>query len=276
MCSEGLSDTRLAKVQEALFGILVDFDAVCRELEIPYWLDGGNLLGAVRHGGFIPWDDDLDVCMLRSDLSRFCDSIIGTAFAEKYSVQTLADDPLIQSDLKVFMNGTRVRTRVAELYGTDQCNHPGLFLDVFVMDSLSPNLLARKLERLVRRVGWMKPFARQMLVAPYQSPLKRFARLGVVLIPGVVLSRLERALDARASRRTSDYFGNGRGGMYSRHPIGLGAIFPLTQRNFCGREFPVPADCHAYLCAEYGPDYMTPVPPHERLAHFVDVRLAEE
>ncbi|MFG1930077.1 phosphorylcholine transferase LicD [Mycobacterium sp. NPDC048908] len=276
MPSDRLSDTSLVKVQEALFGILVDFDAVCRELDIPYWLDGGNLLGAVRNGGFIPWDDDLDVAMLRTDLIRFREAVVDTEFAQKYSVQSRADDPLIQVDLKVYLNGTHVRSRVSQLYGTDHTKHPGLFLDVTIEDSVSQNLLARKLERLVRRVGWMHPYARQMLVAPQQSPFKRLARLGVVLIPKRALARLERALDRRADRRTCDYLGNGRGGMYSLHPIPREAVFPLTYRSFCGRDFPVPADCHAYLCAAYGPDYMTPTPPDQRLAHFVDVSFAEE
>jgi lipopolysaccharide cholinephosphotransferase len=274
--SEGLSETQLVKVQKALFGILVDFDDVCRQLGIPYWLDGGTLLGAVRHGGFIPWDDDVDVSMLRRDLIRFCDSINGTAFSEKYSVQTPADDPLIQSDLKAFLNGTHVRSRVSELYRTDHTNHPGLFLDAFVMDRLSSNRVVRKLERLVRRIGWMRPYAIQMMVAPQQSPFKRLARLGVALIPQRGLRRLERALDQKAIRRTGNNFGVGRGGMYSLHPVGLETLLPLGTRKFCGRDFPVPADVDAYLCSEYGPDYMTPTPPDERLAHFVDVSFTEE
>ena len=61
----------LDKLQRELLEILSDIDAVCRKHGITYWLDSGTALGARRHGGFIPWDDDIDLGMLREDHERF-------------------------------------------------------------------------------------------------------------------------------------------------------------------------------------------------------------
>ena len=61
----------LSQHQQALYSLLQEFDRVCRKLNIPYLLFAGTMLGALRHQGFIPWDDDLDVIMHRRDYARF-------------------------------------------------------------------------------------------------------------------------------------------------------------------------------------------------------------
>ena len=62
--------TVLRKAQLRMLAILIEVDKICRKYNISYWLDYGTLLGAVRHQGFIPWDDDLDICVLRKDYKR--------------------------------------------------------------------------------------------------------------------------------------------------------------------------------------------------------------
>ena len=64
---EYYDDETLKKIQNIELMILSDFDTFCREHKIDYFLCGGSALGAVRHGGFIPWDDDIDVLMPRPD-----------------------------------------------------------------------------------------------------------------------------------------------------------------------------------------------------------------
>ena len=79
--------TTLPEHQKALQTLLVEFDRVCKQLEIPYILFAGTMLGAVRHQGFIPWDDDLDVMMLRQDYERFLREAEGVLDTRRFFLQ---------------------------------------------------------------------------------------------------------------------------------------------------------------------------------------------
>lgn len=60
----------LEKVHEEMLRLLLIIDTIAKENNIPYWIDGGSLIGIVRHKGFIPWDDDLDISLLKKDYLR--------------------------------------------------------------------------------------------------------------------------------------------------------------------------------------------------------------
>ena len=81
----------LRKCQLRMLDMLLYFDKVCKEQKIPYRLSGGNVLGAIRHGGFIPWDDDTDVVIMRKDLRRLCDYMIKNPHPQ-YKLQTYKTD----------------------------------------------------------------------------------------------------------------------------------------------------------------------------------------
>ena len=66
-----MSNDELRRLQLNLLEMLIEIDRICRRHSIKYSLDGGTLLGAVRHGGFIPWDDDIDVIMRREEYQKF-------------------------------------------------------------------------------------------------------------------------------------------------------------------------------------------------------------
>mgnify|MGYP000349789362 CR=1 FL=1 len=72
--------------------ILEETDRICRKHNIPYWLDGGSLLGAMRHGGFIPWDDDIDIAMRKEDLERFI-AVAPSELRPGLFMQTPESDP---------------------------------------------------------------------------------------------------------------------------------------------------------------------------------------
>ena len=79
----------LRRQQQRMLDILLYVDKVCRENDIRYWLSSGTLLGAVRHGGFIPWDDDLDIEMLKEDYEKFMRVFVDN---DDYVLQTRHND----------------------------------------------------------------------------------------------------------------------------------------------------------------------------------------
>ena len=130
-------DNAKKKVWAILLDLLCEFDRVCKENNIQYFLDSGTLLGAVRHGGFIPWDDDVDVVMLRNDYKRLCE-IAQSKFAPPYFFQTNSTDPGSARGHAQLRNSETtgiLRDEIQDgrpLYSFNQ----GLFVDVFALDAV--------------------------------------------------------------------------------------------------------------------------------------------
>ena len=135
-----LTEQQLASLQRVLNSMLDDIITLCEKHDIAYQLGGGTALGAVRHGGFIPWDDDVDLNMPRKDHDRFVD-LFRKEYGDRYWVHTAADTPdygLLLS--RVLLKGTSVRTR--EDFWNDEC---GAFVDIFIIENTFNNRLLRTL-----------------------------------------------------------------------------------------------------------------------------------
>ena len=129
--------------QALLLEMLKDFDAVCRRHHISYQLFAGTALGAVRHHGFIPWDDDVDVILMRSEYDRLFAEAAGDFDPERYYVQreNSAHWPMQFSKLR------RNHTACIEKYHPkDPLVHQGVYLDIFPCDNLSDRPLMRRLQ----------------------------------------------------------------------------------------------------------------------------------
>ena len=122
--------------------ILQAFAEVCEKNGLKYFLVAGTLLGAVRHQGFIPWDDDIDVCMPWSDYCRFLD-IGQKELGDKYFVQTTkTDSNWYRPHAKIRMNGTAMFEKSMMNYHI----HQGIWIDVFILTGIN-----NRLEFLVKR-----------------------------------------------------------------------------------------------------------------------------
>ena len=122
--------TTLRKAQLRMLDILVEVDRICRKHHIPYWIEYGTLIGAVRHGGFIPWDDDLDIAMMKEDYDRFL-SIAPKELSDQFVVQNLDSEKFFPLPFTKIVD-TKTKTVDASIGSfNNKRNHTGLWVDIF-------------------------------------------------------------------------------------------------------------------------------------------------
>jgi len=126
----------LRKAQLIMLEMLVEFDAICQKYNLKYWLDSGTLLGAVRHKGFIPWDDDIDLSMPVEDYRKFKD-IANSELSENIFFQTRETDSGFKFD---YIKLRSTKAKIVEFHEKDRevDYHQGVFVDIFPMLTL-PN-----------------------------------------------------------------------------------------------------------------------------------------
>lgn len=236
--------------------ILVEIDRICRKHDIPYWLDGGSLLGAVRHGGFIPWDDDIDIAMRLEDMERF----------QKIAPQELKSGLFLQtqeSDPSCPIPGAKVRdlnSLCIELREEMDADYQkGLFVDIFPFIDY-PDMSARTVKRVAK--GICKSYA--ILNAPHRYSLRavaEFVKFGLKYW----IHKAEWTFLC-ATRKKDTYISNvlinnGYGIMHRQD-----SIFPLGEIQFEGITFRAPNNPDAYLKDLYK-NYMQLPPEEKRKGH---------
>ena len=145
-----MTNSKLRKVQLTELKILEKIDEICKKNNINYFLIGGTLLGAVRHKGFIPWDDDIDVGMLREDYEKFINVCLknGALGKDYYLHCNESDNDYFIPFIKVKKNNTTFAEKNIENINT----HKGIFLDIFPYDNVpKPHSFCEKLQAIIVR-----------------------------------------------------------------------------------------------------------------------------
>lgn len=125
-----LNKEQLEIIQNKEFKMLHELNKICRKHNIKYTLAGGTLLGAIRHNGFIPWDDDVDVYMLREDYQKFRE-VVSTELSDEYFYQSNETDPNYYYLYdKIRMNDTIFEEASLANYDI----HQGVYIDIFPVD----------------------------------------------------------------------------------------------------------------------------------------------
>ena len=128
-------------VQDKILHIMKYIDRLCRENNIVYYIMGGTALGAVRHGGFIPWDDDLDIFMTPSEYAKF-KAAFEAQRSEQFVLQEWRTTPKYLEYAKVRMNGT---TFIEECFKGRKDMHHGIYVDIMILHKVPENKLLQRL-----------------------------------------------------------------------------------------------------------------------------------
>ena len=245
----------LEKHKEALLTLLREFDRVCRQLNIPYTLFAGSMLGAVRHKGFIPWDDDLDVLMMREDYDRFLREADRVLDQEKFFLQKEFSDhwPMFFSKLRI--NNT---TCLETYHPKDPLTHQGVYIDLFPCDNAMRRAWGRRLQFYASKVVIAKSLT-QRGYETYSFKKKMFMTL-CRLLPMRPFLRLVKG-GAPDGRLVHTFLGGASS--YSKNVHPRACFDEKVMLPFEDGAFPVASRHHEILTTLYG-DYMRIPPPEER------------
>ena len=238
--------------------ILEEIDRICKKHHIDYWLESGTLLGAIRHGGFIPWDDDIDIAMLEGDLERFKEVAPG----ELPSTMVLQSPETVPDSKEPIVKVRDTNSLYIEPGDDFSADYPkGLFVDIFPFVGYPSVSRA-----FCKRFGKMYSRSHAILHKPHRYGLRAAAEWcwfgGQQL-----LSRLAwwcaSTFRGHGQYLSFTLLNNGYGVMHRRE-----SIFPLTTVKFEGKEFSAPGNIDEYLRVLYG-DYMQVPPPEQRHIHAI-------
>ncbi len=258
------SEETLRKLHSALLEILDEIDRICRKHGIEYFLDSGTALGAVRHGGFIPWDDDADVGMLRAEYEKFLRVAPGE-LGPRFFLQTRESDPGFEKfSAKVRLNNTYFPEERNEGEGL----HQGIFVDVFPFDFASddPDEAVAEIKK-TRRL--YKLWAIRHRHPPRESLPRKAVRAAFRVLPerwfeSRCLAHF-RKHSAKPTHTVISY--SYKMNSYRILYFNVADLSPVTDIAFEGRTYRIMNNVDAYLKTMYD-SYMELPPEEQRKWHF--------
>ena len=275
-----LNSRELSLLKKRQLNILEEFANACQLMGLNYTLSSGTLLGAVRHGGFIPWDDDIDVAMLREDYEEFTRKGQSHLPAHMF-IQTYDSDPNYP------LNFGKIRDLNTELKEYTTCKidmKTGVYIDIFPVDRISSNKFIRMIDNWIITAAQTLKYSYTVEWA--KKSRNSFVKMGrLILFPlarilGTArLNKLETLIRTKNNKKFNKLT---YGDRYSLPPYQLRDSMTMSINlftryehiSFENKQFQVIKDKEKYLTVIYG-NYMQLPPEEERvLRHdFLEINL---
>ena len=240
----------IEQLHQVLLRILRTIDFICRKHDIKYWLEAGTLLGAVRHNGFIPWDDDIDIAMLRDDYNKFID-IFQNEKPDGLFLQTIHTDKNyinVSTPLKVRDTNSIALEPGDKIFSNFK---NGISIDIFPYNRMNSTNVRKSKSYIAKKI-------RKIIRAKRSKNLNIFSNI----IPEEILLYFHDLIVNKENINSSDI--NYGLDCYHKNPCyHLDKIFPLKEIEFEGYSFYAPNDTDYYLELKYG-NYMKPPPDKEQ------------
>jgi lipopolysaccharide cholinephosphotransferase len=266
-------DETLKKLHAVELDILNDLIKICQKYDIKYFICYGCAIGAIRHHGFIPWDDDIDVCMLRADYEKFLASA-DKEFAGRYE---MTGPDCSKKYYNLVPNMCKIGTTFSTVYDGGKYNC-GIFIDIFVFDYTYADIKPRN-----RQVTWTQ-FYRNLYLLKNANYNKQHEKGFIKNIKIIISTALHVFLNilhisndylykkylkhsTECSEKTDLVTTFNDSARLSRVScMRLDEIFPLSDADFENLKIKLPHSCHDILTRMYG-DYMKLPPLEERRNH---------
>lgn len=242
--------------------IVDEFDRICRKYNLQYFLDSGSALGAIRHQGFIPWDDDVDVAMMRDDYDIFM-KIAPKELKPDFYLQNSYNEPnFLVPCAKLRMNNT-----IFPEHRNKKFAHKGIFIDIFPIDYVSNNTLIAKMEIAIARRLKAMMFMRQTLDEPRSFTHSIVAKCTRIMSVSSWQS-LYYKYSTRHQKSKTKYCTCLSYRMMNNHTLifPMDCMLPSKNTVFEDRNYLIMANPDIYLKIMYG-DYMQLPPEEKRYCH---------
>lgn len=273
-----IEDFNIREMQLIQLEMLKEFDRICKKHDIKYFLCGGTMLGAVRHEGFIPWDDDIDVMLLRNDYEKLI-NICLKELDTKYFLQTFETDKgYIKMYAKIRCNNTIFKEMTTRKINM----HHGIYIDIFPLDNIPDSKVLLQIHKIILSV--FDVFRLSSKIEYFiESPSFLRKIVGYIMFPisKLIVHRpflklidfIAKIFRKKETKFVSNLYGDTIRWYSKPRQAQLRAIYESVEYlKFEDGYFPVPKRWDEYLTAVYG-DYMQLPPVEERCLHHHIVQI---